>query len=82
MMTEAVEKVLSIIGKYKRTQLPFFFTSYVVLIPGSATACLQMHTLTSCPAKSLCSLRDCGQRTLYFRQEVPPQDDRFDLVKW
>ena len=20
--------------------------------------------------------------TLYFRQEVPPQDDRFDLVKW
>ena len=44
---QVAEKVLSIIRKYKRTQLPFL-TSYVFLIPGSATACLQtlMHTLT------------------------------------
>ena len=68
MLTQVAQKVLSIIGKYKRTQLPFFDELRVFdprqrgSMPSNIDA--YSHPL---PREVLRSLRDCGQWTLYFR---------------
>ena len=69
MMTQVAEKVLSIIRKYKRTQLPFFDELRVFdprqrdSMPSNIDA--YSHLL---PREVLCSLRDCGQWT--FRSDL------------
>ena len=65
------------------TQLPFFSELRVFdprqrdTMPSDISAC--SHVL---PSDDLESLHESGQWALYFKQEGPPQDDHFDLLKW